>query len=96
MAERAVSEPLNLSVLSVLQGAVLAACQAEVESVREESRRWRRECRDAQEAARELAARGDERRRQKEERAALPFEEVREVRPYQRTLLRAKTSPQNT
>ncbi|GAQ77561.1 hypothetical protein KFL_000010100 [Klebsormidium nitens] len=59
-------------------GAALAACQAEVESVREESHRWRRECRDAQEAAREMAAHEDERRRRKEERAALPFEEVRE------------------
>ena len=84
---------LSHSVFHVLQGAALAACQVEVESVQEESRRWRRECRDAQEAAREMAAHEDERRRRKEERASLPFEEVREVRPPQRDLATAEASP---
>jgi hypothetical protein len=78
--QRPLPLPESIRLPLALQGVSVGAVQAELESAREEAHRWRRECREAQEVARELVAEAEEQRRRKAERAARPFDQVREVR----------------
>jgi hypothetical protein len=78
--QRLLPLPDSLRLRLELQGVSLGAVQAELESAREEAHRWRRECREAQKVAREMVAEKEEQRRRKAERAARPFDQVREVR----------------